>query len=300
MEKVVIEKIKKKLYKPAADSHKGQNGKLLIIGGSELFHAASLWAAEMASKIVDMVYYSSVDENNEIFLSLKKKFRNGIVVARRDLEDYVSEADCILVGPGMVRSESRENMKIKRLEDLEKAKDEGVQTRALTEYLLSKYPSKRWVLDAGALQMMEAEWLKEVGSVIVTPHEKEFIRLFGASKLELGGLEEKIKVVEEKAKEFDCCVLLKGEEDVISDGKEVFVVEGGNSGMTKGGTGDVLAGLVAGLSCKNDLVLAARVGSWVNKTAGERLFEKVGTYFNASDLLTEVPKVLAELTKIDY
>ena len=54
----------KTLYVPPPDSHKGQNGKLLVIGGSHLFHAASLWALTVASRIVDLVHYSSVPENN--------------------------------------------------------------------------------------------------------------------------------------------------------------------------------------------------------------------------------------------
>ena len=52
----------KKLYVPSSSSHKGENGKLLIIGGSVLFHAASLWALQVASRIVDMVFYSSVPQ----------------------------------------------------------------------------------------------------------------------------------------------------------------------------------------------------------------------------------------------
>src|SRR6185437_16439760 len=96
----------KKLYTPLQDSHKGQNGKLLIIGGSHLFHAASLWALTIASRVVDMVFYSSVPENNQIVQELKKEFRNGIVVPRTEIENYAEEAECILIGPGMVRTDS--------------------------------------------------------------------------------------------------------------------------------------------------------------------------------------------------
>ena len=62
--------------------------------------------------------------------------------------------------------------------------------------------------------------------------------------------------------------------------------------MTKGGTGDVLAGLVASLACKNDLLLSAKVGSFLNKKAGEYLFEKMGYYFNSTDLVNEIPVVM--------
>ena len=79
----------KKLYQPPGGSHKGQNGKLLIIGGSHLFHAASLWALEVASRIVDLVHYSSVPENNRIVEKIKTAFRDGILVPRRDVEEYI-------------------------------------------------------------------------------------------------------------------------------------------------------------------------------------------------------------------
>ena len=62
-----IEKYVAQIVLPKSDSHKGENGRVLVIGGSKLFHAASFWAAAMASKIVDMVHFSSpVMENNEL------------------------------------------------------------------------------------------------------------------------------------------------------------------------------------------------------------------------------------------
>ena len=69
----------KQLYRPAKASHKGQNGKLLVIGGSELFHAAAFWTADVASRIVDLVHFSSpVMENNELMrIKAKEKFWNG-------------------------------------------------------------------------------------------------------------------------------------------------------------------------------------------------------------------------------
>jgi len=295
MDKIDIESLKKRIYIPESDSHKGENGKLLVIGGSELFHAASLWAAEVGSRIVDMVYYSSVEENNEMFGKLKRIFRDGIVVKREDLDDYVGEADCVLMGPGMVRGEKKEEVRAGGLVEIGSIENEGRATRELTGYLVKKYKDKKWVLDAGSLQMMDVDWLMEMKKVLITPHEGEFCSLFGVEKKEIEKMKDRVKVVEKMAREYGCVVLLKGEVDVICDGKERIVVKGGNAGMTKGGTGDVLAGLVGGLSCKNDLFLAAEVGSYVNKMAGERLYKKVGFYYNASDLAGEVVKVLKEI-----
>src|SRR3989344_7105479 len=124
----------KGLYVSPRGSHKGQNGKLLVIGGSHLFHAASLWALTVASRIVDLVHYSSVPENNELVAKAKEEFRNGIVVSREHIDDYIQEDDCILIGPGMER---------------------GEETKVLTNSLLKKYPAKQWVIDAGALQMLD-------------------------------------------------------------------------------------------------------------------------------------------------
>src|SRR3989344_9027090 len=154
----------KKLYIPPSDSHKGQNGKLMIIGGSKLFHAASLWPLGIASKILDMVYYSSVQENNEIVQKAKEEFRNGIVVRREKLDSYIKEADCVLIGPGLPRKEGQE------------AGDDD--TKELTERLLKQYPDKKWVIDGGSLQTMDPALIP--ANAILTPHPKEFEKLFSS------------------------------------------------------------------------------------------------------------------------
>lgn len=309
--------ILKNLYKPASDSHKGQNGKLMIIGGSHLFHAASLWSLQVASRIVDMVFYSSVDSNNEIVQKAKEEFRNGIVVTRNDLESYIQEADAVLLGPGMVRSSkfnpsaplragvqsSKQQLKVQNLSEIDKITDEGEQTYFLTKYLLEKYPNKKWVLDAGALQMMEPEWLKQLnGNVIVTPHKGEFLKLFQnvipnsfRNPKEILNQVQDDNIVSKIAKKYNCIILLKGQADVICSPTACVTVAGGNAGMTKGGTGDVLAGLVAALACKNDMWLATIAGSYINKKAGDELAKRVGFNFNASDLALEIPTVMHSL-----
>src|SRR3989339_2264260 len=128
----------KKIYLPAAGSHKGQNGRLLIIGGSKLFHAASLWALQVASRIAALVHYSSVPEDNKLVAKLKKEFRNGIVIPRSEIENYIEEDDCILIGPGMVRSgiPAQTDKKMNSVIEIEKMEDEGLQTYYLTKFLL--------------------------------------------------------------------------------------------------------------------------------------------------------------------
>jgi hydroxyethylthiazole kinase-like uncharacterized protein yjeF len=242
------------LHIPSPDSHKGQNGKLLIIGGSELFHAASKWSLDIASKIVDMVFYSSVPENNELIKEVKQNFWNGIVINRLDIDKYIDEADCILIGPGMDRSE---------------------ETKKITNDLISKYKNKKWVIDAGALQMIDIDLLNK--NHIITPHQKE-MTLLKEKGLDINS--------------FPGTILLKGEVDQIIRGDEQIEIKGGNPGMTKGGTGDVLAGLISALYCKNNAFNSCVVGSSINKKAGDKLFEKVGPYFNASGLVEIIPEIL--------
>ena len=262
----------KKLYKPSKDSHKGQNGKLTIIGGSKLFHGASLWALKAASRIVDMVFYSSVPENNKLTEYLKGNVYDFIAVSREDVEDYILQSDAILLGPGLPRETGRH-------EDEE-------ATSGLTKRLLKKFPEKKWVIDAGSLTEMDPSWLNELKErAILTPHQGEFTKLFNLPATEENCLK--------SSAEFNCIILLKGAEDVVCDGKQCIKVKGGNEGMTKGGTGDVLSGLVAALYCKNDPFLSALAGSFINKKAGDNLYKKVGSYFNASDLCDEIPKIMA-------
>src|SRR3989338_4872523 len=293
MENSEIEELLKKIYLPAADSHKGQNGRLLIIGGSKLFHAAGLWALQVASRIVDLVHYASVAEDNRLVAKLKKEFRNGIVIPRREIESYISEDDCILIGPGMVRSAAppRSGQKITSPAEIEKIEDEGLQTYYLTGYLLKKYRHKKWVIDAGALQMMEPEWTPP--GAILTPHTREFMTIYLKSGLpKEKPTEEKIRLFSRK---YNCLILLKGEKDQVVYKDRMITIPGGNAGMTKGGTGDVLAGLAAALYCKNDAWISAAGASFINKKAGEELYQKMGYWFNASDLANQIPLTMKRL-----
>lgn len=268
---------------PNQNSHKGQNGKVLVVGGSELFHAASKWSLDIASKLVDMVFYASVPINNELVANeqsaergveaeaehqkqAKQSFWNGIVVPQDELHAYAKEADVILIGPGMDRSSD---------------------TAAKVHELVQAFPNKKWVIDAGALQMIDPTVIPTRS--ILTPHRGELEMLiqkgFDLEQAVLSGV----------------TIIVKGKIDDVyfAEGvaAEEIQVAGGNAGMTKGGTGDVLAGLAAGLYATQLAPVAAVVASVTNKAAGDSLYEQVGPYFNASDLVEEVPRVLWNLCK---
>lgn len=272
-----------KLHVPQANSHKGDNGRVLVIGGSKLFHASIFWAAQAASKLVDLVHFSSpANENNDLVrYRLKQGFWEGIVVDWQDIEHYIQEDDAILIGPGMPRSNG--------LYPGETPTSEVVNTLAL------KYPDKKWVIDGGALQEIEPSLLNH--NHIITPHQREWERLSG-KKQEAESMEYEKNGVEqvEAVKAFSqthggVTVLLKGSVDLVCQGEQCTAVEGGNAGMTKGGTGDVLAGVVAGLYAKNDALLSAQAASYLTKKAGEKAFEEKGYWFGAGELIDKISQL---------
>jgi NAD(P)H-hydrate epimerase len=138
---------------------------------------------------------------------------------------------------------------------------------------------------------------------LVTPHLGEFKVLFKPGKQEARILTnsrkktitKRAEIIQKYSQKHGCLILLKGPIDIIASPHEWKYNFTGNEGMTKGGTGDVLAGLVAALACKNDLFLAACAGAFINGLAGDRLKKKVEIYFNASDLGDEIPRVLKSL-----
>lgn len=272
--------ILKQLYRPPKNSYKGQNGKLTIIGGSSLFHGASLWALKTASRFVDMVFYSTIKENKTLTSRLKTELYDFIFVPRSEIDDYIDESDAVLIGPGMMRIKNLNN---RNLED---------NTYEITRRLIFKFPEKKWIIDAGSLQIMEADWLKKLKQVIITPHQKEFNQLFKVQCKGPAFTEGRAFTVRQKAKEYNCVIVLKGPIDIICGQQKCAMNKTGNQGMTKGGTGDVLAGLIAALGCKNDLFTAACAGAYINGLAGDSLFKRAGPFFNASDLCEEIPKLL--------
>lgn len=248
---------------PSADSRKGDNGRVLVIGGSTLFHAAAFWSASMAAHIVDMVHFSSpVMENNDLIrVRAKSKFWDGIVVPYEEIDHYIEEDDCTLIGPGMERGET---------------------TKQIVNNFLNKYPHKKWVIDGGALQEVDPTLLS--ANMIITPNQKELAII----KNKLGSNYSNLQPT----------VLAKGPTDTISSRTNNLTITGGDPGLTKGGTGDVLSGLVAGIAAKSDNFAACVLASYAVKSASESLSARVGPFFSPTNLIDEIPLALKTILKV--
>ncbi|OGE83955.1 MAG: NAD(P)H-hydrate dehydratase [Candidatus Doudnabacteria bacterium RIFCSPHIGHO2_01_FULL_49_9] len=260
-----------KIKLPKPKSHKGENGRLLIIAGSEKYHGSLLYAVKAASRIVDLIYVLSSRENLKLIQKLRFGTAEFIPVPPNfhDRESLVRAYDAVLIGPGMGVSRYTYNLVKKVLQSRVKV-----------------------VLDADALNVMDTQLKKLLHpNCILTPHRGEFARLFRSTT--------ELTIVKSMVLRYGCTILLKSPDaDVIaSPGRKVYLNYTGNKGMTKGGTGDVLAGLVAGLFTKNDAHTSAIVGAYVNGKAGDDLYKKVGVYYDAEDLVDQIPKTLWKAVK---
>ena len=301
--KVFTKEYLRKLHKPAWDSSGEDNGSGTIIGGSSLFHGAPILALKAASRIVDMVFFASPEPSlSSVVSKLKASLSSFIWVPWEEVDAYIEKSDAVLIGPGMMRYAHESRIKNNELPPFAKATrgkqitdydEEGNKTRGITERLLLKFPHKRWVIDAGSLQTMDADWIPP--RAIITPNSKEFSILFGEKIYDLRfKIHEFSKIVQKMAKEHDCIIVAKGSETVVASPEDVVIIRGGNPGLTKGGSGDVLAGLTVALLAKNDPFLAACAASYIVKAAADELYSKVGTNYNSDDLAEKIPETLHE------
>jgi len=269
----------KKLYKPAHESSGEDNGQVAIIGGSSLFHGAPLLALKAASRIVDMVFFASPEPSlGPIAEQMKSALSSFIWVPWQETEDYIEKSEAVLIGPGFMRFRSE---KVPHGERHHVCDDACQITKNITEEFLKKFPKKKWVIDAGSLQVMDADWIPK-GS-IVTPNKKEFELLFGNMD------------ANEAAKKYGCTIVQKGPKTLVCGEDKCVEVANGNAGLTKGGTGDILAGLTVALYAKNDAFLAASSASYLAKAAADELYERVGTNYNADDLAEAIPGIFKKL-----
>ncbi|MEM0123229.1 MAG: NAD(P)H-hydrate dehydratase [Conexivisphaerales archaeon] len=264
-------------------SHKGQNGRVLIVGGGWMYHGAPLLASMAALKVgVDLVYVAvprpicdpirSFSPDLIVMPLPDYKFTNG---SARKLLKLEPEVDAVLIGNGMGKGNSGAISLFVRL-----TKIEGL------------------VIDADGIDKAAVESLNGKRTIL-TPHEGEFRRVSG---IDLTGkeFEEKMNVVKEFAAKTGVTVILKGPIDIITDGKEILLNRTGNAGMTAGGTGDALAGLATAFMSKQlEPLLAASLAAYFNGLAGDLALETYGLHFTASDMIKFYPYVMSPYDKLE-
>jgi NAD(P)H-hydrate epimerase len=127
-------------------------------------------------------------------------------------------------------------------------------------------------------------------NTIVTPHAGEFKRIFGKAVGE--DKDERISTVHKTAMQHSITIILKGSIDIISNGERIAINTTHNCGMTVGGTGDVLSGLVSGLLSKYAPFEASMLGAFINGVTGNLAQEKMGLHLAATDLISNIPEAM--------
>ncbi len=264
----------------SAEAHKGDFGRLMVVGGSEVFSGAPALVALAALRTgVDIAYVAAPHKTayaissmspNLITVKLKGDHLNSRNVTV--IERYLELSSAVVMGPGLgLHEETREAVKA-IVDAVEKA----------------EIPL---LLDADGLKAF-AEFKRKIGSpLVLTPHAGEYKILTGkepSKKLERRRVE-----VQTAAKKLGATILLKGHVDVVSDGKRVKLNFTGNPGMTVGGTGDVLSGVVGAFLAQGvDVFEAAVAGAFVNGAVGDFVREEKGYHMVPTDMLDWIPRVV--------
>lgn len=251
-------------------STKGDNGKILVVAGSEdypgaaaLCSMASLAVLRSGADYVTVAAPSKVAWVVNTFapdiVTRKLKGKRFTLAHVLPVMKLAEKHDVVLIGPGI-------------------GNHSASFIRSLTAKLTRK--GKRMVLDADAIKAVD---LKHVDNAILTPHKREFEILLENSNLPRNGLKRNLK---------SNVILLKGPVDKVISRSTTTHNRCGNEVMTKAGTGDVLAGLAAGFYAQsNPPELAASAAAYINGKTGDYLKRKLGRTFTASDILANIHKI---------
>ena len=270
-----------------SSSHKGNNGRLLVIGGSKDYSGAPAIAGMAAIGAgADLVYVASPQNAAEAIKStspdLIVKSLEGDKLSLKhygEILSLVDNVDSVLIGPGAGIDED---------------------TSKLFNILVTKI-KKPIVLDADALKQVELSLIKNREDIILTPHIFEFKSFFKVEndlKLDIDSydfskVDENITEFQKIIRQIKGTVVVKGKYDLILSGKKFKINKSGNAGMTVGGTGDALAGISASLLSQGlSSFDSASLATFINGLAGDEAYNIKGNGFSATDLVSYIGSVI--------
>lgn len=278
LHKLDVTSLKGACKKRDPNSHKGDFGRVLVIGGSTDLSGAPILASLALSVLrsgADLVTLAAPEKVAQAAAILcpdiiTKKLLGDIIEEKhiKDLKMLIDKADVILIGPGL-----------------------GMDPKTVKAVRKILALGKVKVVDADAIKVAD---LNKVKHTIFTPHRREFDILLENSR---------IKPKELLSKLGTNVILRKGKTDfVFANSQKVYYNTTGNPAMTVGGTGDVLAGLVAGLLAQSgdysneSMVKAASAGAFLMGTMGDELEKELGNGLIASDFLKVIAKMIKKLS----
>ena len=272
-EKIILDEEIKSLWKNRdEDTHKGDFGKIAIVGGSLGMTGSSYLSSNAALKAGAGLVYNIVQR--EIIEIMSIKFIEPIAKAFDDLDEmekFLGGLDCVAMGPGMGL---------------------GEYAREIFGKIIKT--EKNLLIDADGLNILSKNLNlledRKNFTTILTPHEGEFARLTGLPLEEIKNDRERLAI--DFAKKYKLILVLKGHKTIVTDGKEVYINKTGNSGMATAGSGDVLTGIISAFMKNYSLFDAARLGVYVHGLAGDSYASKNSkTSLRARDLIENLSTV---------
>jgi NAD(P)H-hydrate epimerase len=270
--------------KVAGSAHKGDRGNVLVIGGGPYTGAPTLAAVAAHRCGIDLVYVAVPGAIGDVV----RAFSMDLIVhtVGEETEGHLASghleaifamegrSDAIVIGPGLGAEEASVEM----------------AAEAFRRFATAGKPV---VVDADGLKAFRAAGdLPPHPKAVLTPHGGEFAALAGEPMP--ADMDQRVDAVKDLASALGCTILSKGPVDVISDGRHVKLNDTGNPAMATGGTGDVLSGAVGAFLAKGMTAFdAARSAAFLVGTAGDDVLTEKGHSMLASDLLDQLPLVLA-------
>ncbi|RJS61459.1 NAD(P)H-hydrate dehydratase [Bacillus sp. PK3_68] len=262
--------VRASLPRRPATGHKGTFGHVLVAGGSRQYIGAPVFSAIASLRSGAGLTTMAVPENiypmvaakhpELLFLPLPEKNGHFSIEAISEMAPRLHEFDSIAVGPGMSRFSDGEKWIRK---------------------LIKSLPSQPVVVDADALYLIRNEWdiVREYeGHVIFTPHPGEMARLLNTTVKEIEA--DRLGIASAFAEEHQLYLLLKGHRSVIATPNgEVYINPIGNSALGKGGSGDVLTGMIASFLAQGAQPLEALISaSYLHARSGEEKAKALSHY----------------------
>lgn len=277
------------LPRPSEEGDKDERGRVLIVGGAREMPGALILAATAALRVgagklqiatcgsIVPLVAAAVPESRVFRLA---ETRAGAIAASAAVEvaSRAKEIEALLIGPGMIDEKS---------------------VARLVKNILPRIKGTTVVLDAAALSCFSGapECLREFeGKAIITPHAKEMAAMLDVDKSEVE--REPLETARRAARRLGVVVALKGRETfIVAPDGEAYSNRAGNVGLATSGSGDVLAGTIAGLAARGaEPLQAAAWGVSLHARAGDRLAKRIGPLgFLAREIPDELPALLREL-----